>query len=217
MDLDTFTARAHSVCKDVADPLAGVVPEVDPGRLAHPLLPDLPVLSETLADGETRVLRLYFGSFLALEQAETGFDIDSALRERIEAEISDLEEERATLADMATDEDLFAAHALFRRGDAVPRLWYRRGLLLGPCLWSVDLDLFLELRLRWPEWESVRGTSLVLQLGQDPLPLEIPDDAAPDDAWTIEDAGLIDQLPEEDDDDPPPAKFGDLHVLPLVR
>jgi len=217
MDLETFTARTRTLSASIADPLSDVRIEVDPGRRAHPLLPDLPVLSETARDGDARILRLYFGSFLALEEAETGFDIDNVLQERIEVELNELEEERSTLDDLRSEDDLFAAHALFRRGVEVPRLWYRGGDLLAPCLWAVDLDLFLEVRLRWPEWEAVRGKPLVLEIGKDPLPLEIPDDAAPDEAWTIEEAGLIDELPDEDDDDPRPPRFGNLHVLPLVR
>lgn len=217
MDLETFTARARTASKDVADPPATVTLDVDPGCRPHPLLPDVPLLSELVVDGEARVLRCYYGSFLALEKAETGFDIDTMLRERIEAELGDLEEEEVTLADLKSEDDLLGAHARFRRGMDVPRLWYRRGDLVSPCLWAVDMDLFLELRLRWPEWESVRGKPLVLQLGKEPLPLEIPEDAAPDDAWTIEEAGLIDDIPDEDDEDPAPPKFGDLHVLPLVR
>ncbi len=217
MDLETFTARARTAVRDVAGPLPAVALEVDPGRQSHPLLPDLPLLAETVGEGDERVLRCYYGSFRALEEAETGFDVDAVLRERVETEINELEEERATVEDLRSEDDLLGAHARFRRGLEVPRLWYRRGDLVAPCLWAVDLDLFLELRLRWPEWESVRGRPLVLQLGKEPLPLEIPHDAAPDDVWTIEEAGLIDEIPDDDDDDPPPPRFGNLHVLPLVR
>ena len=103
-----------------------------------------------------------------------------------------------------------------RAGLDVPRGWYRRGEELEPDVYAVELDLFVELRLRRPELERLRGTTLSLTVLGEPLEVDLPEDVEPGETLTVEGLGLVagdDEEAESEGEE----EAGDLHLIPLVR
>jgi hypothetical protein len=85
----------------------------------------------------------------------------------------------------------------------------------------VDLDLFLDLDLREKEFRALRGTTLALTVLDQPLEVELPADARPDEVFTVEGEGLFqpDEEPEEGEElgEDAPGAAGDLHIVPRVH
>jgi hypothetical protein len=253
MDFDAFSARAQELAAGFPPEfLEGIETiEVHRDRKSHPYLDDVFTLGEcqtsplTEATGFERfhsIVHLYYGSFRELARMDSGFDVEAELRETIEHEIQHHIEDRAGLKTLRDEDDLFEAHARFRAGMEVPAGWYRQGEPVGPSLWAVDLDLFLELEMPRKRWAALRGETLELELLGAPLALEIPADAEPDEVWTVEGEGLVDADDDDEADDEPDAEAGaeagageggeghaaeddeapegprgDLHVFPVVR
>lgn len=231
-DFDAFSEQAQAITRSIpAEFLAGIE-SVDVHRelRAHPLLPDIVTLGEcgtsplsTLAGEEAfrSTVHLYYGSFVDLARRDPAFDVEAELRETIEHEIQHHIEDRAGVKALLQEDDLFEAHARFRAGLEVPSGWYRQGEALAPGVWAVDLDLFVELSLRRAEFERLKGKPLTLEVLDEPLEVEIPADAAPEEVFTVEGAGLFepDDEPEEGEDPDPeaPGHSGDLHLVPRVR
>jgi hypothetical protein len=219
MDFETFAARARELAAAYPEPFMEGIEIVDVHRDArhHPHLEDVYTLGECetspLSDPtgqepfRSRV-HLYYGSFVALAGRDPSFDVEAELEETLAHEIQHHLEDRAGLPTLRDEDALFEAHARFRAGLDAPAGWYRFGDPIEPGLWAVDLDLFLELPLRRPEWEALRGTRLVLTLLDGTLEVDVPGDADPEEVWTFEEEGLEDETG---------GPVGDLHVIPLVR
>lgn len=231
-DFDAFSARAQEITRSIPAEFLEGIESVDVHRelKQHPLLPDIVTLGECatsplsqLAGEEAfrSTVHVYYGSFADLAQQDPRFEVDAELRETIEHEIQHHIEDRAGVRTLSDEDDLFDAHARFRAGLDVPEGWYRHGEALAPGLWAVDQDLFLELSLRRKEFEALRGTTLALTVLGQPLEVDLPADAAPDEAFTVEGEGLFvpDEEPEEGEepDEDAPGTSGDLHLLPRVR
>ena len=96
------------------------------------------------------------------------------------------------------EEALLEAQARFRDGDSLLPGWYRQGTPLGPGVWLIDLDLFVELVIEpnalatWPERE------LTLLIAEEPLTFDLPEGASSDEVWLLPEVGL-----SEDDDEGP--------------
>ncbi len=257
LDFDAFAARAQELAAAFPPEFLEGIDTVDVHEDAqgHPHVPGVYTLGacETshLSDptGETpnrSVVHLYHGSFAALAAEDPDFDVEAELEATLEHEIRHHLEDRAGEQALADEDGLFEAHARFRAGLEVPAGWYRRGDELEPGLFAVDLDLFLELPLRRVEWDRLPGTRLALRLLGGELGIDVPDDASPDEIWTFEGEGLVDDEDDDDEDDEegdegdvaegsdeergadgpraadpdeeePSGPVGDLHVVPLVR
>lgn len=242
-DFDAFSARAQELVRAIPAEFLEGIESVDVHREVkrHPLLPEIVTLGEcatsplsTLAGEEAfrSTVHLYYGSFAEQAAQDPGFEVDAELRETIEHEIQHHIEDRAGVKTLLDEDALFEAHARFRAGLEVPPGWYRMGEALAPGVWAVDLDLFVELDLRAPEFAALRGRTLRLTVLDEPLEVDLPADADPEEVFTVEGAGLAEtaddeeaeQGPEEgaDEDDGPddedaPVTAGDLHLVPRVR
>jgi hypothetical protein len=254
MDFDTFSARAREIAAAIPPEYMEGIDVVDVHKDAKD---DLHVPGvQTLGMCETShlsdptgqvpfrsVVHLYYGSFVALARQDRSFDVEKELEETIRHEVQHHLEDRAGIPTLRDEDALYEAHARFKAGLDVPPGWYRWGEEIEEGLWSVDLDLFLELRLRRPDWERLPGTRVRLSVMGEPFEVEVPADAKPDEIWSFEGEGLYEgeeedrgadeeppgeEEPEEEDgsgdddggddsDDLPPGTVGDLHVVPIVR
>jgi hypothetical protein len=229
MDFDTFSARARAIAREMPGEFMSGIEAVEVHREVkrHPVLPDIVTLGEcetshlsdpTGTEPFRSVVHLYHGSFVDLAGRDASFDFEGELRETIEHEVQHHLEDRAGIADLRDEDALFDAHARFREGLDAPPGWYRMGEGVGPDLWAVDLDLFLELRLRRKEWERLLGTTLHLTVLDQPLDVDLPSDADPGEAFTLEGEGLFEpDDPEGVADEDAPGAAGDLHLIPVVR
>ncbi|HVG93869.1 MAG TPA: hypothetical protein VND21_05445 [Planctomycetota bacterium] len=238
---EAFAARAREITTSIpARFLEGVEDVVvHRERLAHPLIDDVVTLGEcepsalvAITGGDTvhSIVHLYYGSFADLAAQDPRFDVDGELEETIRHEIQHHLEDRAGIRALIDEDDLADALHRFQAGLENPTGWWRRGARLERGVWSVENDLFLELRLRPPEFEARRGTTIELTVLDEPFEAEIPEDAEPGEILTYEGAGLPSDeddhghrhgskreakraapSDEDDDEDAPPA--GDLHLV----
>jgi hypothetical protein len=232
LDFDAFARLAQEIAKAIPPAFLAGIESVDVHKEAkrHAFLADIVTLGECetsplsqMAGEEAfrSVVHLYYGSFVDQAEDDPSFDMEEELRETIEHEIQHHIEDRAGVKTLHEEDELFEAHARFRAGLDVPEGWYRHGEALAPGLWAVDLDLFLDLDLRAKEFETLKGTTLALTLLEQPLEVELPADATPDEVFTVEGEGLFqpDEEPEggEEPDEDEPGSAGDLHIFPRVR
>jgi hypothetical protein len=232
LDFDTFARRAQELTKAFPSEFLAGIESVDVHREAkhHPFLADIVTLGEcetsplsemTGEEAFRSIVHLYYGSFVEQAESDPTFDIEEELKETIEHEIQHHIEDRAGVKTLHEEDELFDAHARFRAGLDVPDGWYRLGEALAPGLWAVDLDLFLDLDLRAKEFQALKGTTLALTVLDQPLKVELPADASPDEVFSVEGEGLFqpDEEPEEGEepDDDEPGSAGDLHIIPRVH
>ncbi|MDF1701182.1 MAG: hypothetical protein P1V36_08495 [Planctomycetota bacterium] len=124
------------------------------------------------------------------------------------------------------DESLFAHHARFKTDGEAPEGWYREGETFAEGAWVVDLDLFVEITQGAEAWESLRGETIELAVGENEYEIDLPQDVTFDECWTLTGCGLFEpapgvteeQLAEAEDfgEDSELGRFGDLHVIPMV-
>ena len=192
----------------------------------HPLIDEVVTLGEcedsptaSLAGaGLVRaIVHLYYGSFVDLARRDETFDFDAELVETVEHEVQHHLEDKAGVRGLEDDDDLFDAHARFLADLEVPPGWYRQGRRLEPDVYAVDLDLFVELRLRRREFEALRGTLVTMKVLDEPVELELPADADPAEIFTLEGEGLIQTAEDDGPKDREGSSSGDLHVVPVVR
>jgi hypothetical protein len=231
-DFDAFARRAQELAesypREVMEGIEAVDVHMDAKR--HPFLEDVVTLGECETSSLSQLaqeeafrsrVHVYYGSFVEMAERDPSFDVDAELDETLRHEVRHHVEDRAGLGALAEEDDLFEAHARFRAGLEVPPGWYRHGERVAPGLWSVDLDLFLELGLRRSEFAAQRGRTLTLDVLGQPLEVELPADADPDEVFTVEGAGLFEPdeaLGEgEEPDEDTPGEAGDLHIVPRVR
>jgi hypothetical protein len=232
LDFDTFSRRAQEIAKAIPAEFLTDIESVNVHREAkrHPFLSDIVTLGEcetsplsqmTGEEAFRSIVHLYYGSFAEQAESDPTFDMEEELKETIEHEIQHHIEDRAGVKALEEEDDLFEAHARFRAGLEVPEGWYRAGEELAPGLWAVDLDLFLDLDLRAKEFAALKGKPLELTVLDQPLEVELPADAEPDEVFTVEGAGLFqpdEELEEgEEIDEDEPGSAGDLHIVPHVR
>jgi hypothetical protein len=222
-DYEAFAARAREIAASIPAEYMEGVEDVVVHREAkrHPLLPDVVTLGEcepsrlqSMAGDEPArsIVHLYYGSFADLAARGDDFDPEEELRETIEHEIQHHMEDRAGVRALIDEDDLFDANARFLAGLDAPPGWYRRGERLAPDVYGVELDLFVELRLRRKEWERLRGTTLVTTILGEPFEGDVPSDALPGEVLTYEGEGL-----SEEGEDGKGGAIGDLHLIPIVR
>ena len=214
MDMDNLLTAAQQL--EAALREEGVPPlalRISDAAAAHPVLAGEPRLATLdLAREGGPELTLHAPGFAAL----SGDARDARLR----AEIAFALEERALQPPKREpgkrqSEALYLAHARFRAGAELPRTWYRAGTALGDSIYGVDLDLFVELALPRERFEALRGQTITLQILEETLELELPEDADGDEVLTLGELGLFDEDLAQREDDPIPAT-GDLHLLPLL-
>jgi hypothetical protein len=223
LSFEEFSARAKEIAgaipREFLDGVEDVV--VHRGVRRHPHVEDVVTLGEcepsplpALVGHEAvrSIVHVYYGSFVDLARRDDRFDLEGELRETIEHEVRHHIEDRAGLRALIDEDDLFDAHARFRAGLEVPRGWYRRGERMGKDVWAVDSDLFVELRLRRREFERRRGTTLRMTVLEEPVELDLPADADPDEVLTLEGEGLWEEAADGRE-----GEAGDLHVVPVVR
>lgn len=229
-DYEAFATRAQEIAKRIPAEFLEGVEDVVVHRAAkrHPLLEGVVTLGECepsplaamAGEGPGRsIVHVYYGSFVDQAKDDPRFDVDAELVETIEHEVRHHVEDRAGVRALIDEDDLFDAHARFLQGLEVPAGWYRRGERLAPDVYAVELDLFVELRLRRPEWERLKGTVFETTVLNEPLEAEIPADAEPGKALTFEGEGLAGEEREEEkghgeEEDP---EVGDLHLIPVVH
>ncbi|MHC5009333.1 MAG: hypothetical protein ACYTG6_00105 [Planctomycetota bacterium] len=243
LDFDAFAARARALAAALpAEFMEGIESvEVHRERQGHPYLEDVvtlgecatsPIWEQTGVEPFRSVVHLYYGSFVDLARKDPSFDIEHELEETLEHEVQHHLEDRAGIKTLRDEDDLFEAHARFRGGLDVPAGWYRRGEHLGPDLWAVDLDLFLELHVPRSAWKDIPGSRLRLVVLERPLEIDVPEDAEPDEIWTFEGEGFSDREDEDESDadeadadeagddeagdDDASAPVGALHIIPMV-
>jgi hypothetical protein len=247
-DYEAFAARAKALTASIPAEYTEDVEDVvvHRGVKKHPLLHDVVTLGECepsklaamTASGLVRsIVHLYYGSFTDLARRDPSFDVDAELEETIRHELQHHLEDKAGVKTLIDEDDLFEAHARFRANLDVPPGWYRQGDPVEPGVWAVDLDLFVELRMRRAEFDRLRGEPLSLTVLGEPVETEIPEDAAPDEVFTLEGEGLLEDEaddghghghshgkagrggapPEGPDADAEGPAAGDLHIVPVVR
>lgn len=225
MTFDAFSDRAQTLAAAYPEEFMEGIDAINVHRDAktHPHVPDVFTLGECetshLSDPTGQepfrsIVHVYYGSFAALEAEDATFDVEAELEETIAHEIQHHLEDRAGIKTLEDEDALFEAHARFRAGMDTLAGWYRLGDPIEPGLWAVDLDLFLELPLRRKDWDALPGHRIALKILDGNLEVDVPDDALPDEVWTFEGEGLV-------DDDEGEAREGEaagaLHVIPLVR
>jgi hypothetical protein len=240
---EAFAARAREITKEIpAQFLEGVEDVVvHRERKAHPLIDEVVTLGEcepsalvamTGADAVRSIVHLYYGSFEDLARRDRRFDVEKELVETIRHEVQHHIEDRAGVRTLIDEDDLADALYRFQAGLENPKGWWRRGSRLEPNVYAVGDDLFVELRLRTPEFEARRGRTVVLTVLGESLEAEIPEDARPGEILTFEGEGLLaeegadahhhgprpkaeraaaSEAAEGDDGDDPVA--GDLHLV----
>jgi hypothetical protein len=229
---EQFSARAQEIVRAIPAQFMEGIESVDvhAEAKADPILPDVVRLGEcatsvlsVLAQEEAfrSTVHIYYGSFVDTAREDPGFDVDAELVETIEHEIQHHIEDRAGVKALADEDDLFEQHARFKAGLETEPGWYRRGERLGPDVWSVDLDLFVELTLRRAQFDAFRGKPLTLHVLGEPLEVQVPEDASPDEVFTVGEAGLFEPDEELEEgqevDEDTPGSAGDLHIVPRVR
>jgi hypothetical protein len=228
---DDFAERAREIAAAIPHEFTADVEDVvvHRGVKRHPQIPDIVTLGECegsplaamTGSGLVRsIVHLWYGSFVDLARRDETFDVDAELRETIEHEVKHHLEDKAGTRSLEDEDDLFDAHQRFLEGLDVPPGWYRFGRRLEPNVWAVDLDLFVELRLRRKEFEALRGKPLSMKILGEPFEVEVPADAVAGEALTYEGEGLVDEdgdepeAPPKEGEEGPPA--GDLHLIPRV-
>jgi hypothetical protein len=200
--------------------LSGV--EVLDSSCPHPFLDEFWLLSELIdEDGDQPRIRIYQASFQHVAEKDGAFNSAESLRGEVAQQATRHHEDRACAQQYPTDDAVMAAHASFREEEPLLPGWYRQGALIQPFAWAVDNDVFIELPLRHSEFLALRGTSVVLRLPGADMELDVPAEAAPDETWQIEGAGLFEEDPDIDldaleDDEEVTGQFGDLHVILVV-
>ncbi len=232
LSFDDFSAQATALTEALPKEFLEGIESVDVHRerKADPVLPDVLLLGECATSPLSELVQeeafrstvhLYYGSFVDLAKGDPAFDMQDELRETLEHEIQHHIEDRAGVKALADEDHLFESHARFKAGLEVAPGWYRRGEELAPRVWKVDLDLFVELPLRRRDFEARRGTTLTLQVLDEPLEVELPADADPEEIYTLPEAGWFESAEEleegEEPDEDTPGTAGDLHIVPLVR
>ncbi len=226
---EAFCARAKELFAAIPAEFTEGIEDValHRGINRHPQISDVVTLGECepspmvalAGDGEVRsIMHLYYGSFVDLARGDPSFHFDDELKETIEHEIQHHVEDKAGRRGLIDEDELFDAHARFRADMDVDPGWYRRGRVIERNVWAVDLDLFVEVEMRKRDFQSLKGRPLTLKVLGEPVELEIPDDAEPDEIFTLEGSGLLQTAEDEDEDaatDDVPA--GDLHIVPVVR
>jgi hypothetical protein len=218
MDFDTFARRAEEILREIPEEFLHGVLGVEVHRRVerHPHLPGIHTLGvcasedvRLMADpGDTSSrVHLYHGSFVEAARLDPTFDFEHELRETILHEIRHHLEDRAGLPDLRREDDLFEALARFRAGEDLPEGWYRYGRPFEEDAWAVLDDLFLELRLRREELESMRGRVVEVIVDGEPLEVEMPDDLEAGEVLSYPGEGL-----ESDR-----GVLGDLHLVVRVR
>jgi hypothetical protein len=224
---EAFVARAKEVFAAIPAEYTSDVEDlvVHRGVKRHPQIEEVVTLGECeasptaalTASGLVRsIVHLWYGSFVDLAGRDETFDWDAELVETVEHEVKHHLEDKAGVRDLEDEDDLFDAHARFRADLDVPAGWYRRGREVEEGVWAVDLDLFVEVRLRRKDFDALKGRTLKLTVLGEPLETEIPADADPEEVFTIEGEGLL-ETAEDDDPARDDVPAGDLHLVPLVR
>jgi hypothetical protein len=229
MDFDTFSRRAQELAAAIpAEFMAGIQSvEVHRTLKKDPVLPDVvrlgecetsPLSDPTGQDPFRSIVHLYYGSFVDQARQDDSFDVEAELQETIEHEVQHHLEDRAGIKDLRDEDDLFEAHARFRAGMDVPPGWYRQGEKVADGLWSIDLDLFLELDVRKREWDRLLGTTVSLDVMGERIEVSIPADADPTEVFTVEGEGLFEEEEGEAPEGEQPSGWaGDLHIVPVVH
>ncbi len=228
MSFDAFSDRAQALAATYPEEFMEGIDTVNVHRdaKAHPHVPDVFTLGECetshLSDPTGQepfrsVVHLYYGSFAALAAEDSTFDAEAELEETLAHEIQHHLEDRAGIKTLLDEDALFEAHARFRAGLDTPAGWYRLGDPVEPGLWAVDLDLFLELPMRRKEWDAMPGQRVTLKILDGDFEVDVPDDALPDEVWTFEGEGLVDDDAEDEEAARADGAAGALHVIPLVR
>lgn len=186
-------------------------PETAPGRPAHGILPGLEAV---------RLGRTLHPEVVEACAHQAAADPDGLYDRIIRRIVAEQVEDACLRPELSQLEALLETHARFRGGRDVPDGWYRQGDRLGPSVWAVDLDIFVELELLREQFDGLRGTTVVLEILGAPLEVDVPPDATDDEAWSFEGAGLVeteeDEVEEDDLDEDPVHLVGDLHVLPVI-
>jgi len=214
MDFETFARCAEDIVDEIPEEfLAGVSGvEIHEEREDHPHVPGLYTLGMCASDDLRRMgdpedttsrVHLYHGSFLAVARRDPSFDWDEELRETILHEIRHHIEDRAGLPDLRREDELYLALTRFRADEELPDGWYPHGEPLDDDAWIVEDDVFVELRLRPAELESLRGRLVNMTLVGESLELEIPADARPGETLTYAGEGM----------DGASGRVGDLHLI----
>lgn len=226
---EAFCARAKEIYAAIPAEFTEGVEDVVLHRdvTRHPQIDDVVTLGECepsptaalAGDAEVRsMVHLYYGSFVELAAEDPSFRFDEELVETIEHEVQHHVEDKAGRRGLIDEDDLFDSHARFRADMEVAPGWYRRGHVVEKNVWAVDLDLFVEVAMRRKEFDALKGRTLTMKVLSEPVELEIPSDAQPDEIFTLEGSGLLQRAEDEDEDastEDVPA--GDLHVVPVVR
>ncbi len=156
MDFESFSNLAHERFETIPQEfLAGVDGlTVRAEALPHPTLPAVFTLGQCLTEAypsdwigpETlrSVVVLYYGSFRALARDDPGFDWEEQLWETLTHELrhhleSLANEEALEGVDYAMEEALYRAEGL-----EFDPLYYRSGLEVGPGVFQVEYDFFIE-------------------------------------------------------------------------
>ncbi len=214
MDMDTLLAQAQTIeatLRGAGETALALRISAEPA--VHPVLAGEPLLGTLdLEHPEGPQLTLHAPGFAALPEGDR--------EARLRAELAFAHEERSLQPEKREPgkkqtEALYLSHARFRAGVELPRNWYRTGARLADAVYGVDLDLFVELALPRERFEALQGQAITLQILDETLELELPEDADGNEVLTLAELGLFDEDLAQDEDDPVPAT-GDLHLLPLL-
>jgi hypothetical protein len=185
MTFDEFERRAHEIFESIpADFKEGVDGlEVERRALPHPSLPDIYTLGECKTEqypsdfggpGEVRsFVVLYYGSFLRLSRRSDDWDWVGELWETITHEIKHHLESLALEDALEVEDYVFDQNFARREGESFDPFFYRDGQRIGPRMFDVDGDLFIEVDVGRVELEA-GVVRLELPSKQIALPLPQP-------------------------------------------
>lgn len=165
MRFEAFEARAHELWDEIPDQFKagvdGVV--VERGAKPHPTMADIYTLGECATeaypsevggpDTTRSFVFLYYGSFWRLSRLDGSFDWEEELWETLTHELRHHLESLA--AEDALEDVDYAADENFKRleGEPFDPDFYRAGEPVGPRLWRIEREWFLE--VDWPGGEPI--------------------------------------------------------------
>ncbi len=156
MDFTEFEAVAREVYASIPTEFRAGIDglEVERGTLAHPSLPGVFTLGECRSDfyptefggaGEVRsVVVLYYGSFLRLSREEPEWEWEEEIFETVTHELRHHLESLASEDALEVQDWVEDQNFLRRDGREFDPCFYRDGESVGPGVYRVDGDLFVE-------------------------------------------------------------------------
>jgi hypothetical protein len=146
---------------------------IEPDAHFDPEFPDVCLMGECMSDATAAIpgapvqslIYIYHGSFARSARRDPSFDWDAELWETLTHELLHHLEWRAGYDALGDEDDLQRENLARRAGGTFERDYYRRGARLDEGVWTVDGDLFLEVKIPRAQWLDLFQEGLELSWG----------------------------------------------------